>query len=37
MDGPARARGMLHVGAERENGFLSSIYRMDAETLSAKP
>jgi hypothetical protein len=37
MDGPARARGMLHVGAERENGFLSSIYRMDAENLSAKP
>ena len=37
MDGPARARGVLHVGAERENGYLSSIYRMDAESVSAKP
>jgi len=37
MEGPARARGVLHVGAERENGYLSSIYRMDAETIGAKP
>lgn len=37
LDGPARARGTLHVGAEREDGFLSSIYRMDAETVTAKP
>ena len=37
MDGPARARGIFQVGAERENGFLSSIYRMDAESVTAKP
>lgn len=37
MDGPAHARGILHVGAERENGYLGSIYRMEAETVSPKP
>jgi hypothetical protein len=25
------ARGVLHVGAKRDNGLLSSIYQMDAE------
>jgi hypothetical protein len=36
LDGPVRMRGILRVGAERENGYLSSIYRMDAETVTAK-
>jgi hypothetical protein len=30
-------RGILRVGAERENGYLSSIYRMDVESVTAKP
>jgi len=33
MYSTARARGVLHVGADRENGYLSSIYRLDAETV----
>ena len=37
LDGPVRARGIFQVGAERESGFLSSIYRMDAESVTAKP
>ena len=36
-DGPVRLRGILRVGAERENGYLSCIYRMDAETVAPKP
>ncbi|HWC61325.1 MAG TPA: DUF3299 domain-containing protein [Verrucomicrobiae bacterium] len=36
-DGPVRARGVLHVGAQREQGYLSSIYSMDAESLEKSP
>ena len=31
---PARARGTFYVGAQRESGFLSSIYRMDADSVT---
>jgi len=34
---PARARGTFHVGAQRESGVLSSIYRMEAEVVTVKP
>ena len=37
MDGPARVCGVLHVGAERENGYLCSIYCMDAEAVGSNP
>ena len=32
-----RARGILHVGAERENGTLASIYRMDGISVEKGP
>jgi hypothetical protein len=31
MDGPVRVQGTLHVGAEREGGVLSSVYRLDED------
>ena len=31
---PARARGTFYVGAQRQSGFLSSIYRMDADSVT---
>lgn len=37
IDGPARARGVMHVGVERQNGYLACIYRLDAESIAAKP
>lgn len=37
MDGPARVRGILHVGVAREHGYLSSIYRLEASSVTAKP
>ena len=37
LDKPARAHGTFHVGAEREDGILASIYRMDADTVTVKP
>jgi hypothetical protein len=33
MYNTAIARGVFHVGAERQNGALSSIYRLDAENV----
>ena len=31
---PARARGTFYVGAQRQRGFLSSIYSMDADSVT---
>jgi hypothetical protein len=37
MDDPIRVQGVLHVGAKRENGALSSVYRLDAVIVGDKP
>jgi len=37
MDDPVRVQGVLHVGAKRENGALSSVYRLDALKVGDKP
>ena len=37
MDRPVRVRGIFHVGVERQGGYLSSIYRLDAETAEVAP
>ncbi|MDB6128904.1 MAG: hypothetical protein JWM04_11 [Verrucomicrobiales bacterium] len=34
---PVRITGILHVGAQRTNGFLTCIYHMDATTVVATP
>jgi hypothetical protein len=34
---PAHARGILHVGAERQDGVLTSIYRMDGLSVEKGP
>jgi hypothetical protein len=34
---PVRVRGIFHVGVERQGGYLSSIYRLDAETAEVAP
>jgi hypothetical protein len=34
---PSRARGILHVGAERADGILTSIYQMDGVTVEKVP
>ncbi len=34
---PVRVRGVLHVGAQREGGCLTCIYRMDAEEVGERP
>jgi hypothetical protein len=33
LDHPVRVRGLFHVGAERHGGYLSSIYRLDADSV----
>jgi hypothetical protein len=37
MDHPVRVRGIFRVGVERQGGYLSSIYRLDAETAEVAP
>jgi hypothetical protein len=34
MDDTVEVKGILHVGAERENGELAGVYRLDAEKLA---
>jgi len=35
FDNPVRVGGIFHVGAERQAGYLSAVYRLDAEELGA--
>jgi len=35
FDNPVRVGGILHVGPERQAGYLSDIYRLDAEEIGA--
>ena len=37
MDNPVRVKGVLHVGAQRESGRLTAVYRMEAESVSEMP
>jgi len=37
MDIPLRVKGVLHVAVHRERGTLSSIYRMDAQSVTVVP
>jgi hypothetical protein len=34
---PVRVRGVLQVGARREGGSLTCIYRMDADEVAERP
>ncbi len=37
IDHPVRVHGVFHVGAERSGGYLSSIYRLDADAVADPP
>ena len=36
-DVPSRVQGVMHVGVRRDEGILSRIYEMDAETIGEAP